>query len=456
MNLLLALAFTKPLGEPRAKRNARRPVRASERFARRKVEVQGVSGRPRAVLAASSVFLAVVATGRTARLLEVRGAEADFFVVTTRFGGMKTFPVFPTLTQRRERVISLCPISRLDLCGFGHEVKALAGFCRFISMSETPMQPMPIDDLMSREILPIDVFLLVGERYLIVAKAGTLGTGLQKYKDKGVEQAYLRTTDYMHWVQLSIHEAMGEGKDAAARLKGIRKAMKNVYREIEDLGFDENSFSHAKMINNLTLAYLAKNPRLADLALKFEGGHEDVIQHSMMVSVTAAMLGVSHNWLKPGTIEKLALGGFLHDIGKTKIPKAISDKQARVNAGEKVSMSPDEILIYRSHVESGANLLASVKSVPEDVVLIVREHHELSDGSGFPRGIKDMQISPLARVVSLANVFTEELQRAADLPAEDRAAAVLERISQRQRQFNRDAVHALQRLFTGDRSKIAV
>ncbi|RYZ69270.1 MAG: hypothetical protein EOP05_15090, partial [Proteobacteria bacterium] len=90
--------------------------------------------------------------------------------------------------------------------------------------------------------------------------------------------------------------------------------------------------------------------------------------------------------------------------------------------------------------------LINARTVPDDIVLMVAEHHERSDGSGFPKKLKDVHISPLARIVALANAFVD---RVAEEPKPLSAIAtyrIFEEFKiQRVGQFNRDAMKALEK-----------
>jgi HD-GYP domain-containing protein (c-di-GMP phosphodiesterase class II) len=118
--------------------------------------------------------------------------------------------------------------------------------------------------------------------------------------------------------------------------------------------------------------------------------------------------------------------------------------------------SSDDRIIYQSHAEIGAQMLRQLKTVPDDIALIVLEHHELSDGTGFPRGLKDFQISPLARVVSLANAFSEIVMEETGTLGPQTAHRALEMLEfKKAQQFNKDAMRALRRLVKGISSQAA-
>jgi putative nucleotidyltransferase with HDIG domain len=320
-------------------------------------------------------------------------------------------------------------------------------------MDRDQMQAVPLDAILSHSQIPVDVYICISEdKYLLISKAGSDVKSLAKYKDRDVHSMYVKIRDYLHLIQIALSRAnstMTGNGETLEKVKSLKGAMDSVYREIHDLGFDDSVFTHVKMVNHSTLTLLAKSPRLIDMMAELEQLEGDGVKHAMMVSLTSAMLGVAQGWTKPGTIEKLALAGFLHDVGKTKLPREVVEKPL----GE---MNEDELIIYRSHPEVGALLLMQSKQIPEDVLLAVQEHHECADGSGFPRAIKDMVTSPFARVVSVASSFVECLESGQFDAHEDKSRAVVDFLSFTQAgKYNRDVLVALQRLFPKEKGRAA-
>lgn len=326
-------------------------------------------------------------------------------------------------------------------------------------MQDNRMQAVPIDQVMNGAQVPIDYYLrLSANKYILVAKAATnvpLET-LQKYKAKNVDRLYCLIEDYLRLLQGVIQGAsvavQVKSASSQAKMNVIKDAMSAVYNESSALGFNEQTYSHAKLVNHATLTFISTEPKFEELIAKLAGVRDSSgsgVKHAMMVSMIATMIGIAHDWTKPATLEKLALGGFLHDIGKTKLPLEVVMRPRE-------QMSRDDKVIYKSHADVGHQILSSVKSVPEDVALIVLQHHELADGTGFPRAIRDLQISPLARVVALANAFTEIVDHDRGEIGPTTAEKALETLEfKRHMHFNRDAMKALRKLVVGMNAKVA-
>jgi len=95
-------------------------------------------------------------------------------------------------------------------------------------------------------------------------------------------------------------------------------------------------------------------------------------------------------------INVIARGAFLHDIGKMAIPDAILRKPG--------ALTPEEIAIMREHCYRGYQMLKKISFLTE-AAEIVYSHQERYDGTGYPRGLKGLEIPLGARIFSVADTL---------------------------------------------------
>ncbi len=91
------------------------------------------------------------------------------------------------------------------------------------------------------------------------------------------------------------------------------------------------------------------------------------------------------------------LGGLLHDIGKREIDSNVINKKG--------ALTPSEWEEIKRHPTTGRDCLEHVGCVPDLSRLVVYQHHENFDGTGYPNGLKGEDINNLARIVTIADVF---------------------------------------------------
>ncbi|WP_430883441.1 HD-GYP domain-containing protein [Fusibacter sp. JL216-2] len=124
---------------------------------------------------------------------------------------------------------------------------------------------------------------------------------------------------------------------------------------------------------------------------------EYTFEHSVQVSLYSALIG---SWLgmEPDELKDLAIAGLLHDIGKCNIPDEILNKPD--------ALTEAEFKVMRTHPTLGYVLLANTKQFNDAVLSGVLQHHERSDGSGYPNSLKGPHIHPYARIVAIADIYS--------------------------------------------------
>ncbi|MCX7746299.1 MAG: DUF3369 domain-containing protein [Clostridia bacterium] len=117
--------------------------------------------------------------------------------------------------------------------------------------------------------------------------------------------------------------------------------------------------------------------------------------HSDRVAYYSVKIGEAFG-LDRAELEMLKTGGIFHDIGKI----GISD-DILLKAG---SLSQKELLEIRKHPIKGANMLSAI-SMFNDIIPLVRYHHERVDGKGYPDGLKGAELPFLTRIITVADAF---------------------------------------------------
>src|SRR6202051_4482855 len=92
----------------------------------------------------------------------------------------------------------------------------------------------------------------------------------------------------------------------------------------------------------------------------------------------------------------LQRGGYLHDLGKIAVPDEILKKGS--------DLTPAEWVIMKQHPVTGETICRPLKSL-RLVLPIIRHHHEHSDGSGYPDGLRQDEIPLLPRILQVVDVY---------------------------------------------------
>lgn len=200
-------------------------------------------------------------------------------------------------------------------------------------------------------------------------------------------------------------------KDLAPPLETIRKLDIQGYCEKSDK-FDQLLLLIESGIKSIAQMNEIKrmNAELADTYEKLEKAYLDSIQtlrytveakdpytrgHSDRVSEYSVLIGKKLG-LSDTDMKTLQIGGLFHDIGKIGIPDSILLKEAK--------LTDDEYSEIKNHPSIGAHILCNAE-VFQDIIPIVKHHHEKFDGTGYPGKLKGEDIPYLARIAAVADTF---------------------------------------------------
>lgn len=134
---------------------------------------------------------------------------------------------------------------------------------------------------------------------------------------------------------------------------------------------------------------------LLDMLSNMRNLLDPIYSHSLNVALIARSLG---KWLKWSNddVNTLTLAGLLHDIGKLQIPEEILNKPGK--------LTDKEFETIKSHALEGKKLLNG-KGFDSRILSAALQHHERSDGSGYPRGLMDDEIDDFACIIGIADVY---------------------------------------------------
>ncbi|WP_373974075.1 HD-GYP domain-containing protein [Chitinibacter sp. SCUT-21] len=137
------------------------------------------------------------------------------------------------------------------------------------------------------------------------------------------------------------------------------------------------------------LASLLASAWVVEARDPYTGGH--LWRVAMLSGKLARALGLSES-----EANRIAMAGFLHDLGKIGVPDAILRKPDK--------LTDDEFAVIKTHPNIGARLIASHPFSPL-VMNAVLGHHETPNGRGYPQGLSDAQIALDAKIVGVCDAF---------------------------------------------------
>ncbi|RMD54780.1 MAG: HD-GYP domain-containing protein [Nitrospirae bacterium] len=120
--------------------------------------------------------------------------------------------------------------------------------------------------------------------------------------------------------------------------------------------------------------------------------------HSVNVGVLSVLLAKTfYLYSDAHDMYELGAGFFLHDIGKTRVDSSIINKQGK--------LTEEEMRVMRTHPQHGYDILKEANQLSKECRIIVMQHHEREDGSGYPLGLKGDEIHDYSRICSIADIY---------------------------------------------------
>jgi len=158
---------------------------------------------------------------------------------------------------------------------------------------------------------------------------------------------------------------------------------------IESVSDAINEYRIVKSMRRSDESMLLSLAQTVELKDPYTRGHCDRVA-DVAISI-AERLG-----LPADTRKYIMHGSWLHDCGKIGVPESILNKDGPLSA--------EEMEIIKKHPVWGAHV-ATLAQCQETVINIINYHHEHYDGSGYPEGLRGVDIPIEARIVATADIF---------------------------------------------------
>ncbi len=230
-------------------------------------------------------------------------------------------------------------------------------------------------------------------------------------------------------------------------MKNRRKTKEQLINElaqmrqrVAELGDSEIELQHAEeetkrysqklheLIEDVTKA-IALTTELRD---PYTSGHQQRV--TRLACAIAKEMGLNEEMIK-----EIRVAGSLHDIGKMYIPSEILTKPGK--------LSKIEFDMIKTHPKAGYDILKTIE-FPWPIAPIVLQHHERTDGSGYPSGLSAKDIFLEARILAVADVVEAMASHRPYRPAQGLDKALEEISQKRGGLYDPEVVDACLKLFT--------
>ena len=256
------------------------------------------------------------------------------------------------------------------------------------------MKAISVDKLepgmeLARTVVNDDMGGILSENTLLT-KAHITRLGFLNIPSVYIKDEYELSPNYQ-----SVMALFNRGNAFTSEYKEVLKEVNSIIEATTDTG--EIPVDQSKHLVHTSLAPMSKQSGVIDYLYEMNHMADDLYNHSMRVAILTGVIG---KWLykKSSEINDLVLAGFLHDIGKTKFPERLQSRRAETLKG-------DDFDQYIQHTIDGANMINEDSKLAEGIKMAALQHHECTDGSGFPFGTKGTDIHEYAKIVAIADLY---------------------------------------------------
>jgi HD-GYP domain-containing protein (c-di-GMP phosphodiesterase class II) len=226
-------------------------------------------------------------------------------------------------------------------------------------------------------------------------------TDLKRLIDAGITTVHLDAADYSRFqehLRTSLDSIVAdESLPVAQRIGVVNEVVRSVLREAFHGGNVERTVKETDELSNHVVDLVCRDDEIVselNTVLHFDFS---TFTHSANVAYYTLILAHALGHTDRGALRAIGTGALLHDLGKVGIPEQVLLKPG--------GLSVEERNLIRSHPTLGLLSLRDQRPLDFGQLMMVYQHHERIDGTGYPVGLDGTEIHDWARICAVADVF---------------------------------------------------
>ena len=270
--------------------------------------------------------------------------------------------------------------------------------------------PLVPEALMSRQPLYFDVYekLATDEIQLLLPKDSDVPPAIQSFvrmrKREAAKRFYLPASqkeDLSRYLEDILPDLLSDSDvPVAAKCNVLQNVTTHLSQEMFDSPTPLNIQRQRQNVEQM-VDFTLHEPAALKALLGLTHHDYSTYTHSVNVGLYALTIAIEHLYSigasSKTTLQRIATGFFLHDIGKSLVPREVINKNGPLDEQEWAEM--------RKHPAHGHALLREEGNLTQEVGTVVLQHHERMTGRGYPAGLKGDAIHLHARICSVADAF---------------------------------------------------
>lgn len=263
--------------------------------------------------------------------------------------------------------------------------------------------PVRVSTLRGDQKIEFDVYLKINDKMLLYLRRGDSfeGPRLERLRAKKLKKMFIQPEDeasYRGYLQKNIEVAYDQKspKDLGTRAEIIHGDQQAQAEQVFENPEMESVYLSAKEGAGRYVQFLMTESAAARAIFKAGDGDQSLSHHGVNVATLAVELARKTGLKDEKQVQLLALGSLIHDIGHQDATYSLTKNPS--------TYSPEDLARYRAHTD-GAERFQSLKHFDPLVTKIIAQHEECTDGSGYPRGLREKDLAPKIVLVAISNAL---------------------------------------------------
>ncbi len=250
------------------------------------------------------------------------------------------------------------------------------------------------------------VYLRQGDHLVLYANKGERFTDKhrQRLDDLGIKRVFVKSeekNDYEGYIQQNLGTFL---EDDAIPVQDRVQVWYEATVHIVHAVFEQKlprpltgrRLDKVQSLVRSTIRFLTEKQALREMARFLMRGFS-IYAHSIGVMVLTSCVLQTYEKTDEDTLQACALGALLHDLGKSRLPRDLLQKNLE-------NFSPAELDLYKTHPALGVAMCATVP-LPHAALNCILMHHERENGMGFPAGAIGVDIPYYVSVLAVCDVY---------------------------------------------------
>jgi putative nucleotidyltransferase with HDIG domain len=193
-----------------------------------------------------------------------------------------------------------------------------------------------------------------------------------------------------------------ENKGLVEAIQGQRRAMLDIFTKLQ---LDSDDLKTASLESRKLVTELMRRPHAIEIVQAMQKHSKGIVDHSVNVAVLGAFICHRLGYNHQHTLETISMAGLLHDYGLV----ITQDNDRAPAKAEELDTHTNNL----EHPSVGAEHIGKMADAPELLPLLIAQHHEFLDGTGYPRGLRGTSIHELSRILCIVNLYDELVSKSA-------------------------------------------